>query len=91
MKLLLGCVVVFYSLMALRFFSVWLIFLQRDTSLSSRPRQLYLRLTILTILWPLIVPFAYLELLSKSENENIVAITRVPDETDMIHIFESKQ
>lgn len=91
MELLFSCIAIFYLLMALRFFSVWLKFIQRDPSLSSRPRQLYLCLVVLTILWPLIVPFAYLELLSKSEKENIVAITQVPDETDMIHIFGSRQ
>ena len=77
MKLLLICVSAFYSLIALRLFSAWLKVLQRDASLSSQQRQLYLRLIVITILWPLIVPFAYLELLSKAENESA-------DETDAV-------
>ena len=70
MKLLLSSIEVFYLLMALRFFFAWSKFLQRDASLSSRQGQLYLRLVIITILWPIIVPFAYLELLSKVESKN---------------------
>lgn len=80
MKLLLICVSAFYSVIALRLFFAWLKILQRDARLSSQQRQLYVRLIIITILWPLIVPFAYLELLSKAENESA-------DETDAA--FES--
>jgi len=71
--------------MALRFFSVWLKFLQRDASLSSRQTQLYFHLVVITILWPLIVPFAYLEFLSKTENKNTVAVTQVTDEADKLY------
>ena len=84
MNLLLSFIEVFYLLMALRFFFVWSKFLQRDASLSSRQEQLYLRLVIITILWPIIVPFAYIELLSKVESNNneVIKVTDELEETD---------
>lgn len=85
MKLLIYCVAAaYYLLMALRLFYVWRNFLQRDTSLSSRPKQLYFRLVGITILWPLIVPFAYLELLHKTKSEVTAFNPHAPDEVDEV-------
>jgi hypothetical protein len=63
----------FYLLIAYFLFKAWLGFFLRDTSLTRRQRNVQLGLLIgITILWPLIVPFAYLELLSKIETKKLV-------------------
>lgn len=56
----------FYLLMAIRFFRGWWVFFERDTNLS--PSWTYLSIVILILasaFWPIVVPFAYLELLGK--------------------------
>lgn len=62
--MLLSCLALYYVLMALRLFTVWLKLFRRDPSVSQSevPEHLMI-LVIITILWPLVVPFAYLELL----------------------------
>ncbi|HEY9665597.1 MAG TPA: hypothetical protein V6C91_02270 [Coleofasciculaceae cyanobacterium] len=66
MKLLLVIFLLFYLLMAHRFFNVWLKFFQKDTSMSPEERQ-FSRIVLIigTALWPVVVPTAYLSLLEK--------------------------
>lgn len=56
--------IVFYLIMACCFFVQWLGFFIDDKEMNSSQRYLSIIILILgTLLWPLIVPFAYLELL----------------------------
>lgn len=69
MKLLQIALLVAYLLMASCFFTLWLEFFKRDTRFSSEDRYLSIViLVIATILWPLVVPIAYLELLKEKIN-----------------------
>jgi hypothetical protein len=66
MKVLIIIAVVFYSLIARRLFNVWLMFFHRDTSMSPGEKQLsWVVLIIGTLLWPIVLPNAYLALLEK--------------------------
>jgi flagellar basal body-associated protein FliL len=52
--------------MAQSFFKIWLKFFQQDNSMSREEKQLsWVILLIGTVLWPLVVPIAYLSLLEK--------------------------
>lgn len=56
--------IVFYLIMACCFFLQWLGFFIDDKEMTSTQRYFSILILILaTILWPLIVPLAYLELL----------------------------
>ncbi|MGB3637527.1 MAG: hypothetical protein WBA39_08115 [Rivularia sp. (in: cyanobacteria)] len=56
--------IVFYLIMACCFFVQWLGFFIDDKEMNSAQRYFSIIILVLgTILWPLIVPFAYLELL----------------------------
>lgn len=56
--------IVFYLIMACCFFIQWLGFFIADKEMNSAQRYLSIIILILgTLLWPVIVPFAYLELL----------------------------
>lgn len=71
MKPLLVALLVPYLLMASCFFNSWLQLFKKDTSLSANDRLLSMvMLFIATILWPVVVPIAYLELL-KQKNDNL--------------------
>lgn len=66
MKVLIIIAVLFYSLIAQRLFKVWLKFFHRDTSMSPGEKQLsWVILIIGTLLWPIVLPNAYLALLEK--------------------------
>lgn len=66
MKFVMLSVVVFYLIMAQSFFKTWLKFLHRDTDMSPEEKQLsWVILLVSTVLWPLIVPIAYLSLLEQ--------------------------
>lgn len=66
MKIVLAVAVAFYLIMAVSFFKSWLLFFQQDTELSpKRTFFSWVVLTVVTLLWPVVVPFAYLELLRK--------------------------
>jgi hypothetical protein len=57
-------ILLFYILLAGLFFTRWLDFFLEDEEMSQKMRLLsMLILVIATILWPITVPFAYLELL----------------------------
>ena len=66
MEFLIISLVVFYLIMAQRFFKIWLNFFQRDNNMSREEKQLsWVILLLGTVLWPLVVPIAYLSLLEK--------------------------
>lgn len=66
MNLLIIILIFFYLAMAQRFFKIWFRFFQLDTTMSHEEQRLsWLVLLIGTILWPLIVPIAYLSVLEK--------------------------
>jgi|GEM_PF-5415678 len=62
---------VFYLVISLRLVTVWLTFSRQDSS-SSLEEGLLSRILLgmATILWPVIVPFAYLQLLKAKLEEN---------------------
>ncbi|MCC5647087.1 hypothetical protein LC607_30090 [Nostoc sp. CHAB 5824] len=56
--------IIVYLAFAWCLFSQWLFFLMSDTEMSQEQRYFSgIILVLITIFWPLIVPFAYLELL----------------------------
>lgn len=61
---LMNLVIVFYLVMACCFFIQWLGFFIDDKEMNPAQRHFSIVILVIgTILWPLIVPFAYLELL----------------------------
>ncbi|MDJ0733204.1 MAG: hypothetical protein QNJ47_03810 [Nostocaceae cyanobacterium] len=57
-------VILLYLMMAYRFFSSWLDFFIADEEMNSRERYFYgVVLIAASLLWLIVVPFAYLELL----------------------------
>lgn len=74
--LLLGCLALFYLLMALRFFTVWLAVFRQDSSVSAEESLGSMVIIVLmTISWPFVVPFAYLELLNTQEKVESLCMT----------------
>ncbi|MEM7717273.1 MAG: hypothetical protein AAF349_27620 [Cyanobacteria bacterium P01_A01_bin.68] len=74
--------IIFYLIMACCFFIQWLGFFIDDKEMTSTQRYLSLLVLILaTILWPLIVPLAYLELLKfhKKHKQVIDLLINVSD------------
>ena len=65
---LLITVITFYLLIARSFFNTWLAVFNQDPILSPEERFLVAILIVSTVLWPIIVPIAYLELISKNQN-----------------------
>ncbi len=56
----------FYCLLMPILFMNWLGLFQEDTELTQKEKQLSMgAIAIATILWPIVIPFAYLELLGK--------------------------
>ncbi len=73
---------IFYLLMASCLFSKWLEMMQQDINIKPQMPYSRLLLVIVTILWPIVVPLAYLELLSKlkSTKESLwVTIDQIKD------------
>ncbi|GET42906.1 hypothetical protein [Microseira wollei] len=67
LKYILVAVVVYYLLIARAFFTTWLSVFQQDTQLTSEEKFLAIVILILsTVLWPFVLPLAYLELLRKN-------------------------
>jgi hypothetical protein len=61
---LLSLAIVVYLVMGYYLFNEWLFFFLQDEEMSSEQRSLSrMVLVIMTIFWPIVVPFAYLELL----------------------------
>lgn len=78
-EIILVSLVVIYLLMSTCFFTIWLEFLKRDmiASLSLQEKCLaWVTLSIATILWPVVVPIAYLELLWAKRNNRILVERR---------------
>ncbi|BAY81347.1 hypothetical protein NIES267_08230 [Calothrix parasitica NIES-267] len=74
--------IIFYLIMACCFFIQWLGFFIDDKEMTPTQRYLSMFVLILaTILWPLIVPLAYLELLKfhKKHKQVIDLLINVPD------------
>ena len=74
--------IIFYLIMACCFFMQWLGFFIDDKEMTSTQRYLSVLILILaTILWPLIVPLAYLELLKfhKKHKQVIDLLINVSD------------
>lgn len=81
MKILLLLLVAFYTYISIRLFSSWMRFLLSDTDLTLG--WTYLSVVIIitaSLFWPLIVPFAYLELLRKIQQSK-EAIETVDEST----------
>lgn len=63
-----------YLLMAQWIFKTWLKFFEQDTSMSSENRRLsWVILLVGTILWPVVVPIAYIKLLEEKFNRQYVS------------------
>ncbi|MEQ9373499.1 MAG: hypothetical protein RIG63_31420 [Coleofasciculus chthonoplastes F3-SA18-01] len=63
--------IAFYVVMLPILFSRWLDFMQNDDSLSSNEKfSSWVLLVIATILWPIVVPISYLELLDARKTLN---------------------
>ncbi|NDJ17044.1 hypothetical protein [Myxacorys almedinensis] len=55
-------------------FSSWLTFFRRDEELSCEEKKLsWLVIAIATMLWPVVLPFAYLELMGKLKHSTKAA------------------
>ena len=70
MKALQVALVVAYLFMAPFYFTSWLKLFHKNATMTSNQRFASLIVLIIsTILWPLVVPIAYLELLKQKSNE----------------------
>lgn len=67
LQVLLISYAIFYVVIGSRLFTHWLDIMQRDASLGSNIVPSIILLLIVTTLWPFVVPFAYMELLVKSQ------------------------
>ncbi len=79
---------IFYLLMATCFFTIWLEFFKGDTSRSLSLQEECLGwaiLSVATILWPVVVPIAYLEVLLAKRNNRILVDLRDNSERDFNH------
>ncbi len=67
-------ILIFYILLACFFFGEWLGFFMDDKEMTSRMRWFSgIILAIATIFWPVVVPFAYLELLKfHKKNKEVI-------------------
>jgi hypothetical protein len=66
MKLVILILVFFYTVIAQRLFTLWLKFFQRDSNMSPGEKQLsWVVLIVGTVLWPIVIPNAYLAILEK--------------------------
>ena len=77
LQMLLIFLAFFYLVIAFCVYTQWLEIMQRDVCIKSHILLYKLFLMIATILWPIVVPLAYLELILKlkSKRESIGAIT----------------
>lgn len=67
LQVLLISYAIFYIVIGSRLFTHWLDIMQRDASIGSNIVPSIIFLLIVTTLWPIVVPFAYIELLVKSQ------------------------
>lgn len=70
----------FYLLMAIRFFRSWWVFFRQDTDLSTSWAYISIAVIILaSAFWPVVVPFAYLELLEKVRRNAAMLEANTPE------------
>jgi prolipoprotein diacylglyceryltransferase len=61
---------IFYLVMAYCFLTTWLNFFREDDKMTSEQRILSSIILVLgTVFWPVVVPFAYLELLKSNQKK----------------------
>jgi len=70
---ILGMIV--YITLGFCYFKEWLDLFQIDSTMTKQQRQISVIVLFLgTLLWPLIVPFAYLELLKSQKKKSMIEI-----------------
>lgn len=67
LKVILFFTIVYYLLIARSFFTTWLVVFNQHPQLTSEEQFLATVILFLaTVLWPVVLPLAYLELISKN-------------------------
>jgi hypothetical protein len=87
-------VTLFYLLLAVIFFKEWLHFFAEDQEISPQERWVSrMILVIATIVWPIVVPFAYLELLKfhKRHKEVIELLIEFPELKPIDKSYQSQK
>jgi hypothetical protein len=87
-------VTLFYLLLAVIFFKEWLHFFSEDQEISSQERWVSrIILVIATVMWPIVVPFAYLELLKfhKRHKEIIELLIEFPELKPIDRSYQSQK
>jgi len=70
----------FYLFMAIRFFRSWWVFFRQDTDQSKSWAYISIAVIILaSAFWPVVVPFAYLELLEKVRRNAAMLEANTPE------------
>jgi uncharacterized protein with PQ loop repeat len=65
--------IIAYLVMAFSFFTQWLEFFNQDIAMTSEQRFFSMIILVIgTTLWPIVVPFAYLELLKAQKKKRII-------------------
>jgi hypothetical protein len=71
MQLFLWFPTAFYVLVMPILFISWVSFFRQDHEMSAEDRHIsFFVIAIATLLWPIVIPFAYLELLEKFKRSN---------------------
>jgi hypothetical protein len=72
--LMVNLAIIVYLIMACCFFNEWLVFFLADEEMDSDLRLFSIVILVIgTILWPIVVPFAYLELLKfHKQHKNVI-------------------
>jgi hypothetical protein len=87
-------VTLFYLLLAVMVFREWLHFFFEDREMSFQERFTSgIILAIATVMWPVVVPFAYLELLKfqKKHKEIIELLIEFPDLKPLHKSYQSQK
>ncbi len=71
LQILLISAAMFYVVIGSCLFSQWLDIMERDAQINSHILLSRILLVTATILWPIVVPFAYLELLPSQSKKDI--------------------
>jgi len=72
--LIVNLAIIVYLIMACCLFNEWLVFFLADEEMDSEQRLFSIVILVIgTILWPIVVPFAYLELLKfHKKHKNVI-------------------
>jgi hypothetical protein len=87
-------VMIFYLLIGVMVFREWLHFFFEDQEMSSKERWFSrIILVIATLMWPVVVPFAYLELLKfhKKHKEIIELLIEFPELKPINESYQSQE